>query len=132
MSAFDLSYRSLDPAHQRLFRRLGMNLCPDVSLPAAAVLSGGTLSETEAALGVLLDHHLLTRSLAGRFRFHDLIREYAATRAASEDPRSEQGRPSAGCWITTCTRPTALTVSSTRCGAGGPCRSPTRRPPARR
>ena len=90
MSAFDLSYRSLDPAHQRLFRRLGMNPCPDVSLPAAAALSGGTLSETEAALGVLLDHHLLTRSPAGRFRFHDLIREYAATRAASEDPRSEQ------------------------------------------
>jgi DNA-binding SARP family transcriptional activator/Tfp pilus assembly protein PilF len=90
MSAFDLSYRSLDPAHQRLFRALGTNPCPDVSLHAAAALGGGTLAETEAALGGLLDHHLLTRAPAGRFRFHDLIREYAAARAATEDPRSDQ------------------------------------------
>jgi tetratricopeptide (TPR) repeat protein len=95
MSAFDLSYNSLDPAHQRLFRRLGTNPCPDVSLHAAAALGGGTLTETGAALQALLDHHLLTRAPAGRFRFHDLIREYAAARAAGEDSRAEQ-RQAAG------------------------------------
>jgi DNA-binding SARP family transcriptional activator len=90
MSAFDLAYRSLDPPHQRFFRRLGVGPCADISLHAAAALGGGTVAEAEEALTALLDHHLLTRGPAGQFRFHDLIRGYAAMRAAREDSRSEQ------------------------------------------
>jgi DNA-binding SARP family transcriptional activator len=90
MSAFELSYRSLEPDHQRFFRRLGINPCPDVSLQAAAALGDGTLAEAEKALSALLDHHLLVRAPAGQFRFHDLIRGYAAARAADEDQASEQ------------------------------------------
>jgi tetratricopeptide (TPR) repeat protein len=90
MSAFDLAYRSLEPGHQRFFRQLGVSPCAHVSLQAAAALGGGTLAEAEEALSALLDHHLLTRAPAGQFRFHDLIRGYAAMRAAREDSRSEQ------------------------------------------
>ncbi len=90
MSAFDLAYRSLAPGHQRFFRRLGVSPCAYISLPAAAALGGGTLAEAQEALGALLDHHLLARAPAGQFRFHDLIRGYAAMRAAHEDSRSEQ------------------------------------------
>ena len=90
MSAFDLSYRSLEPDHQRFFRRLGMSPCAHVSLQAAAALGGGTLAEAEKALAALLDHHLLARAPAGQFRFHDLIRGYAALRAAHDDSRPEQ------------------------------------------
>src|SRR6185437_7033958 len=90
MSAFELSYRSLEPDHQRFFRRLGVNPCSDVSLQAAAALGDGTLAEAEKALSALLDHHLLLRAPAGQFRFHDLIRGYAAARAAEEDHPSEQ------------------------------------------
>jgi DNA-binding SARP family transcriptional activator len=90
MAAFELSYRSLEPDHQRFFRRLGVNPCPDVSLQAAAALGDGTLAEAEKALSALLDHHLLIRAPAGQFRFHDLIRGYAAARAADEDQPSEQ------------------------------------------
>ena len=90
MSAFDLVYRSLEPGHQRFFRRLGVSPCADVSLPAAAALGGTTLAEAEEALTALLDHHLLARAPAGQFRFHDLIRGYAAMRAAHEDSRPEQ------------------------------------------
>jgi len=90
MSAFELSYRSLEPDHQRFFRRLGMNPCPDVSLHAAAALGDGTLAEAEKALSALLDHHLLVRAPAGQFRFHDLIRGYAAARAVDEDQSSER------------------------------------------
>ncbi len=90
MSAFELSYRSLEPDHQRFFRRLGVNPCPDVSLQAAAALGDGTLAEAEKALSALLDHHLLVRAPAGQFRFHDLIRGYAAARALDEDRPSEQ------------------------------------------
>ena len=90
MPALDLAYGSLDAGHQRFFRRLGVSPCADISLHAAAALGGGTLAETEEALAALLDHHLLTRAPAGQFRFHDLIREYAAMRAADEDSRPEQ------------------------------------------
>jgi tetratricopeptide (TPR) repeat protein len=90
MSAFDLAYRALEPAQQRFFRRLGMSPCAHISLGAAAALGGGTLADTQQALAALLDHHLLARAPAGQYRFHDLIRGYAATRAAQEDSRSER------------------------------------------
>jgi len=90
LSAFDLAYRCLDPAHQRFFRRLGVSPCAYISLPAAAALGGGTLAEAEEAVAALLGHHLLARAPAGQFQFHDLIRGYAAKRAAQEDSRSEQ------------------------------------------
>jgi DNA-binding SARP family transcriptional activator/tetratricopeptide (TPR) repeat protein len=90
MSAFDLSYRALEPDHQRFFRRLGVNPCADVSLQGAAALGGGTLAEAEKAVAALLDHHLLVRAPAGQFRFHDLIRGYAAVRAARDDQAAER------------------------------------------
>jgi len=90
ISAFDLSYRSLEPGHQRFCRRLGMSPCTHISLHAAAALDGGTLAETERALAALLDCHLLARAPAGQFCFHDLIRGQAAARAAADDPRPEQ------------------------------------------
>jgi DNA-binding SARP family transcriptional activator len=90
MPAFDLSYRALEPDHQRFFRRLGASPCAQVSLHAAAALGGGTLAEAERALAALIDHHLLARAPAGQFLFHDLIRGYAATLAADEDSRPER------------------------------------------
>ena len=92
MSAFDLSYGALEPDHQRFFRRLGVSPGPHVSLQAAAALGDCTLAEAEKSVNALLDHHLLVRDHAGLFRFHDLIREYAAVRAAQDDPASEQRR----------------------------------------
>jgi DNA-binding SARP family transcriptional activator len=90
MSAFEVSYSALEPDHQRFFRRLGVSPCAQVSVHAAAALGGGTVAETEKALAALADHHLLTRAPAGQFRFHDLIRGYAAARAVRDDPRPEQ------------------------------------------
>jgi DNA-binding SARP family transcriptional activator len=90
MAAFDLTYRSLEPDHQRFFRRLGVSPCADISLYAAAALGGGTLAEAEKALITLLDYHLLTRAPGGQYRFHDLIRGYAAVRAVRDDPESQR------------------------------------------
>ncbi len=91
-SAFDLSYRALDADHQQFFRRLGLSPCPQVSVNAAAALGGCSLAEAEKALTALLDHHLLARDRDGQFRFHDLIRGFAAARAAADDPAPEQRR----------------------------------------
>jgi tetratricopeptide (TPR) repeat protein/DNA-binding SARP family transcriptional activator len=90
MSAFDLSYHALEPDHQRFFRQLGASPCASVSLPAAAALVGCTLAGAEKALVTLLDHYLLTWAPDGQFRFHDLIREYAAVRNARDDPEPDQ------------------------------------------
>ena len=90
IAAFDLSYGALEPDHQRLFRRLGISPCSLVSLPAAAALDDCTLAEAEKALAALLDHHLLARAPGGQFRFHDLIRGYAAVRAARDDSQAQQ------------------------------------------
>ena len=90
MSAFDLAYRALEPAQQQFFRRLGMSPCAHISLGAAAALGGGTLADAQQALAALLDHHLLARAPAGQYRFHDLIRGNAATRATHEDSRLER------------------------------------------
>jgi len=89
-AAFDLSYRALEPDHQRFFRRLGVSPVACFSLPAAAAMGGGTLAEAEKALAALLDYHLLAPAPGGQFRFHDLIRGYAVTRAAADDPEAEQ------------------------------------------
>jgi DNA-binding SARP family transcriptional activator len=90
MPAFDLSYRALEPDHQRFFRTLGVSPCAQISPYAAAALAGGTPAEAGNALAALIDHHLLTRAPAGQFRFHDLIRGYAAMLAGQEDSRPER------------------------------------------
>jgi tetratricopeptide (TPR) repeat protein len=92
IAAFDLSYRALEPDHQRFFRRLGISPCPCLSPPAAAALDDCSVAEAEKALVTLLDCHLLARAPDGQFRFHDLIRGYAAVRAARDDPEAEQRR----------------------------------------
>jgi DNA-binding SARP family transcriptional activator/tetratricopeptide (TPR) repeat protein len=89
MAAFDLSYRALDPDHQRFFRRLAVSPCACFSQAAAAAVAGCSLAEAEKALVTLLDCHLLTRSPGGQFLFHGLVRGYAAARAARDDPATE-------------------------------------------
>jgi tetratricopeptide (TPR) repeat protein len=92
MSAFDVSYRSLQSDHQQFFRRLGMSPCASVGLEAAAALGGVTQAEAQQALTALLDHHLLARAPGGQFQSHGLIREYAALRATQEDAGSDRRR----------------------------------------
>jgi tetratricopeptide (TPR) repeat protein/DNA-binding SARP family transcriptional activator len=90
MAAFDLSYGALEPDQQRFFRRLGLSPCASVSLPVAAALGGCTPAEAEKAVVTLLECHLLAPAPDGRFRLHDLIRDYAALCAARDDPETEQ------------------------------------------
>jgi DNA-binding SARP family transcriptional activator/tetratricopeptide (TPR) repeat protein len=91
-AAFELSYRRLSPGEQRFFRYLGISPCLGISPDSAAVLSGGTRPEAQAALDVLSSHHLLEEVTQGRFGFHDLIRAFAAARFAREDPEPELRR----------------------------------------
>ncbi|MFG1608617.1 BTAD domain-containing putative transcriptional regulator [Actinoplanes sp. NPDC049265] len=80
-AAFDASYRALPDPDQRLFRLLSLVPGRHVSTPAARAMAG---PEAVAALGRLAAAHLLVRT-GDRFQRHDLIRTYAAQRAAREE-----------------------------------------------
>ncbi|MGH3166277.1 MAG: tetratricopeptide repeat protein [Trebonia sp.] len=92
MQTFELSYAGLDAEHREFFRRLGLSPCLNVSPRTAAVLVGTSVAAAEAALDVLHGRHLVERSIADRFRLHDLIREYAEFAAERDDPGWERRR----------------------------------------
>jgi tetratricopeptide (TPR) repeat protein len=78
VAAFGLSYSQVSGGAQRMFRLLGLHPGPDIEVRAAASLAGLELDEADAALGELVDAHLLDEPTAGRYRLHDLLKEYAA------------------------------------------------------
>ena len=92
-ACFDVSFESLkhlatgqgvDPAHA--FALLGVWQGPHVSLPAAAALLGEPEDDVADALEVLVDAHLLESPAPEVYKFHDLLRAYAAERAAAQEP----------------------------------------------
>ncbi|MEY9864279.1 DNA-binding SARP family transcriptional activator/Tfp pilus assembly protein PilF [Catenulispora sp. GAS73] len=87
-STFTLSYRHLPAAHQRMFRLLGLHPGTSIDAYLAAALAGIDLREAESLLEDLLDAHLLHQSAPDRYRFHDLLRQYAHD-AAIRDEGSE-------------------------------------------
>ena len=95
-SSFAVSYASLptpvyepsDPA--RLFRLLGLPAGKDISLPASAALLGTTPEQAARAAQFLTETHLLQAPSPGRHQFHDLLRLYAAERAAAEETDAER------------------------------------------
>src|SRR5690348_11778306 len=76
--------RGIDPA--RAFCLLGLWSGPSISSAAAAAMFGVPEYSAEDALGVLVDTHLLECVGPDRYRFHDLLRVYAAERAEESEP----------------------------------------------
>jgi len=89
-AAFNLSYADLTEDQQRLFRRLGLHLGTDIDAYAAAALDCTELAASRHGLEALYDHYLLTEPARGRYRLHDLIREYARALAARRDPDQDR------------------------------------------
>jgi tetratricopeptide (TPR) repeat protein len=88
-AAFELSYADLTEDQQRLFRRLGLHPGADIDTYAAAALGDVSLATAERSIEALYHQHLLDEPVRGRYRFHDLIRQYARALAAA-DPAAEQ------------------------------------------
>ncbi|MEV5692452.1 AfsR/SARP family transcriptional regulator [Micromonospora globbae] len=88
--AFALSYAQVSPAAQRMFRLLGLYPGAEFDALAAAALADVPLSAAEHLVDELVDAHLVNEPDPGRFRFHDLVREYARLLVASRD--SDDGR----------------------------------------
>ncbi|PZG12328.1 transcriptional regulator [Micromonospora craterilacus] len=88
--AFAASYEPLNEAARRMFRMLSVHPGDEFGAAIASALSGLSLDETGAALDDLLDCHLIEEVEAGRYRMHDLIRQYAlelSTRHDTADAR---------------------------------------------
>ena len=80
----------LDPT--RLFWLLGLWTGPSISLPAAAALAGEPKRAVSEALDVLVDAHLLESPEPDRYRFHDLLRAYAAGKAREQETEEDRRR----------------------------------------
>ncbi len=89
-AVFELSYRDLGAHARHAFRRLGLHFGPDFTPHDAAAAIGGSLADADRALEQLLDHHLVTEPSEGRYRFHNLLREYARQLAETEDSAAER------------------------------------------
>ena len=96
-ASFQVSFASLpastdkqgiDPA--RAFCLLGLWQGSSISSAAAAALFGTPEYSAEDALEVLVDTHLLESTALGRYRFHDLLRVYAAERAEADLSAAER------------------------------------------
>lgn len=88
--AFALSYRTLTAQQRTAFRRLGLHPGPDFTADAAAALLGLPADTTERLLEGLLACHLLREPVPDRYRYHDLLREYAFGLSHAEDGENER------------------------------------------
>jgi DNA-binding SARP family transcriptional activator/tetratricopeptide (TPR) repeat protein len=80
------AYRPLSPGAARLLRLLGSVPAPTVSGHLGAALACVPAATVRTTLGELSGAHLVIGVGEDRYRFHDLIREFARDRAAVEEP----------------------------------------------
>ncbi|RZU72039.1 DNA-binding SARP family transcriptional activator [Micromonospora kangleipakensis] len=91
--AFALSYAQIGPAMQRMFRLLALHPGGFFDNRVAAALADLPLPEAQDLVDGLVDAHLADEPEPGRFRFHDLVRDFARHRLAEPDAAVE--RPAA-------------------------------------
>jgi tetratricopeptide (TPR) repeat protein/transcriptional regulator with XRE-family HTH domain len=89
-AGFDLSCAALTPDERRLLRRLGLHPGIAIDAYAAAALDAVPVASARRQLAGLYDHCLLTEPVAGRYRLHDLLREYAHALTTREEPAADR------------------------------------------
>jgi DNA-binding SARP family transcriptional activator/tetratricopeptide (TPR) repeat protein len=83
---FAWSYTALAPDLARTFRVLGLHPGRSISTEAAGALLGVPTAKVQRLLDALARTHLISYERVRRYRFHDLVRRFAAGRAAEEEP----------------------------------------------
>ncbi|MBO2462454.1 tetratricopeptide repeat protein [Actinomadura violacea] len=87
---FDVAYRSLRRAHREAFRVLGLVAGPDFTPAALAALQDRTVAEAGECLEGLRQAYLVHDVAPGRYRMHDLLRDFARDRGLAEDADSDR------------------------------------------
>jgi DNA-binding SARP family transcriptional activator/tetratricopeptide (TPR) repeat protein len=96
-ASFEVSYASLPPSlasggidQARAFRLLGLWPGSTIRLPGIAALFGQPDDDAAEAVEGLVDAHLLESPAEDVYRFHDLLRVYAAERCQDEPEQARQ------------------------------------------
>jgi tetratricopeptide (TPR) repeat protein len=89
-AVFSWSYQTLSPAAATLFRLLGVHPGPDTSVAAAASLADLPVERVPPLLAEIANANLIIEQVPGRYRFHDLLRTYAADLANTTDSAGDR------------------------------------------
>ncbi|MFD7299053.1 BTAD domain-containing putative transcriptional regulator [Streptomyces sp. NPDC059897] len=84
-AAFSASYARLPDTARRAFRLLGLFPGAEFTAEATAALLATSPRQARRFLGTLTAAHLIEPVTAGRYRFHDLLREFARERAVEDE-----------------------------------------------
>ncbi|MEU9004646.1 tetratricopeptide repeat protein [Streptomyces sp. NPDC048551] len=87
--ALDLAYARLPEERRRLLRRLPLAGRASLGAAAAAALAGTDRAEAGRLLRELAEAGLLDLVRGERYRMHDAVRAYAASRLAADEDRAE-------------------------------------------
>jgi DNA-binding SARP family transcriptional activator/tetratricopeptide (TPR) repeat protein/DNA-binding XRE family transcriptional regulator len=90
LTSFELSYRELPAPQARVFREAALIPGEGFSAAAAAAMVVADERSTARTLDGLVAENLLQSTGTGRYRYHDLLRIYAATTAARELTAAER------------------------------------------
>ncbi|MEY9856998.1 DNA-binding SARP family transcriptional activator [Catenulispora sp. GAS73] len=86
-ASIGLSYEVMDADARESFRSLGLFPGRDLDARAAAALLGTPVHQAERCLEALLDVNLLEQHVAGRYVFHDLVRDFARSLPSPDGDR---------------------------------------------
>ncbi|MFD0636161.1 ATP-binding protein [Catenulispora yoronensis] len=87
---FELSYRALPEAAQRVFRLAGLHVGEDFSAPGMAALADLEPTAVLPLLDLLQDENLIQENTQGRYELHDLLRVFARHCLDAEEPAPDQ------------------------------------------
>lgn len=85
-AALDLSLRALPRRTRDFLVALARHPGTEFDVLAASALTGAEIAAARRLLGELYEHHLLAEPARGRYRFHDLVREYLCEQPGSAAP----------------------------------------------
>lgn len=89
-SAFEWSYCDLRDEEARTFRFLSLHPGPHASVASTAALIGQPVVQTQQLLQRLHEVHLLEGVSFSRYRFHELLRLYAAERLETDEATNDR------------------------------------------
>jgi tetratricopeptide (TPR) repeat protein len=87
---FELSYRWLGDAEQRVFQMMALHPGPAMSVHAVAALADVSAAAARRALTRLQDEYLVEERSPQRYEFHDLVRAFAKDKAAQDASDAER------------------------------------------
>jgi hypothetical protein len=85
-----LSLRTVPDRAARLLRLLALHPGPDIDVAAAAALTGTDAAAAQTDLDALAESNLLSEVEPGRYRCHDLVRDFALHTTQTEDAPDER------------------------------------------